>query len=120
MMPDDTIEKIFCYKNYSVLLTKFGNIFVTGNYDIKEQSHANKKNKENNKENNRKNKGKNKHKDEKKMKGEKKEKEKNKEKDDLNNNNINNSAENKWINLSKDVCYCYYNLYNLPKKKFKY
>ena len=116
MMPDDTIEKIFCYKNYSVLLTKFGNIFITGKYDIKEQSHANKKNKENNKENNRKNKGKNKHKDEKKMKGEKKEKEKNKEKDDLNNNNINNSAENKWINLSKDVCYCYYNLYNLPKK----
>ena len=116
MMEDDSIENIFCYKTYSVLLTKFGNIFITGKYDIKEQSHANKKNKENNKENNRKNKGKNKHKDEKKMKGEKKEKEKNKEKDDLNNNNINNSAENKWINLSKDVCYCYYNLYNLPKK----
>ena len=27
LMPDDTIEKIFCYKEYSILLTKFGNIF---------------------------------------------------------------------------------------------
>ena len=37
MMPDDTIEKIFCGKSYSVLLTKFGNLFVTGNYSVKEK-----------------------------------------------------------------------------------
>ena len=115
MMSDDTIEKIFCCKSYSLLLTKFGNIFITGNYTIKEQSHNNKKNKENNKENNRKNKGKNKYKEEKKMKGDKKEKEKNNDKDNLNSIN-NNLPENKWINLSKNVCYCSYNLYNLPKK----
>ena len=49
------------------------------------------------------------------MKGDKKDKEKNNDKD--NSNSINNNlAENKWINLSQNICYCSYNLYNLPKK----
>ena len=112
MMNDDTIEKIFCYKSYSVLLTKFGNIFVTGKYTIKEQKHNDKKIKE--ESNNKKNKGKNKHKEDKNKKGEKKDKKENKEKDNLINNDL--SSENKWINLSKDICYNYYNLNNSTKK----
>ena len=111
MMNDDTIEKIFCYKSYSILLTKFGNIFVTGKYTIKEQTNNNKKIKE---ENNKKNKGKNKHKEVKNKKGEKKDKKENNEKDNSTNNNL--PSENKWINLSKDICYTYYNLNNSEKK----
>ena len=107
MMEDDSIENIFCYKTYSVLLTKFGNIFITGNYEVKEQTHNTKKIKEN-KENNKK-KGKNKHKEENKNK---KEKEKNNDKDVINNNLI----QNKWINISKNICYCSYNLNNSSKK----
>ena len=38
LIEDDTIEKIFCGKNFSVLLTKFGNVFITGNYNVKEKS----------------------------------------------------------------------------------
>ena len=111
MMNDDTIEKIFCYKSYSILLTKFGNIFVTGKYTIKEQINNNKKIKE---ENNKKNKGKNKHKEVKNKKGEKKDKKENNEKDNSINNNL--QTENKWINLSKDICYTYYDLNNSTKK----
>ena len=110
MMQDDTIEKIYCYKTYSVLLTKFGNIFITGKYTIKDQIHISKKNKENN--NNKKNKGKNKHKEENKKKADKKEKEKNNEKDNLIGDNM---LDNNWINLSKSLCYCAYNIYNSNK-----
>ena len=125
LMPDDSIEKIFCYKNYSLLLTKFGNIFATGKYSIKEQKNDTKKIKENyNNQNKGKNKGKNKHKEDKNKKGEKKEKEKNNEKDDIINNNL---LENKWINLSKDICYTSYvinksskrNIYNDSYFKIK-
>ena len=117
MMPDDTIEKIFCYNEYTILLTKFGNIFVTGKYKLKEQSHTSKKNNTNNtnnQANNKKNKGKNKHKEENKnKKGDKnKDKEKNNEKDTnaLNNNN------NNWINISQNICYTSYNLDKTSKK----
>ena len=114
LMPDDSIEKIFCYKNYSLLLTKFGNIFATGKYSIKEQKNDTKKIKENyNNQNKGKNKGKNKHKEDKNKKGEKKEKEKNNEKDDIINNNL---LENKWINLSKDICYTSYDINKSSKR----
>ena len=115
MLPDDSIEKIYCGKTYSVLLTKFGNIFVTGNYSSKDNKE---KEKPNNQE--KKNKGKNKqnkdgHK-EKGKKGEKnKEKDKNKNKDNENNTN-NNLAENKWLNISQNICYCRYNLFKNSKK----
>ena len=112
MMQDDTIEKIYCYKTYSVLLTKFGNIFITGKYTIKDQMHTSKKNKDNNNNNNKKNKGKNKHKEENKKKADKKEKEKNNEKDNLIGDNM---LDNNWINLSKSLCYCAYNIYNSNK-----
>ena len=111
LMPDDTIEKIYCDKTYSILLTKFGNIFITGNYSVKEQSNDNQKNnniKQNNNNQGKKNKGKNKnHKDEHKDKGKKndKNKEKNKENENINNNNV----ENRWINISQNICYSSYN-----------
>ena len=115
MMSDDTIEKIFCGKTYSVLLTKFGNIFVTGNYSVKGQANSN----PNNKNQEKKNRGKNKlHKDAHKEK--EKKSEKNKEKDKSKNNdenNINNNyLENKWINISNNICYCSYKLYKNTNK----
>ena len=115
MMSDDTIEKIFCYKEYSILLTKFGNIFITGKYQIKEQTHNSKKNSKENQMNNKKNKGKNKHKEENKYKknDKNKDKEKNNEKD---NNNILNNTNNNWINISKNICYTSYNLDKTSKK----
>ena len=117
MMPDDTIEKIFCYNEYTILLTKFGNIFVTGKYKLKEQTHTSKKNNTNNtnnQANNKKNKGKNKHKEENKnKKGEKnKDKEKNNEKD----TNVLNNINNNWINISQNICYTSYNLDKTTKK----
>lgn len=77
LMPDDTIEKIFCDKTYSIILTKFGNVFITGNYSVKDQSNDSQKKNNNNNQSNpnqgKKNKGKNKHhKDEHKEKGKKK------------------------------------------------
>ena len=119
MMPDDTIEKIFCGKTYTVLLTKFGNLFVTGNYSVKEQANTNQKNNNNH---GKKNKGKNKHlKDEHKEKDKKgdknKEKDKNKDKSKDNENNINNNyVENKWINISNNICYCSYKLFEKTNK----
>ena len=109
LMNDDTIEKVYCYKTYSILLSKFGNIFITGNYDNKEH---NKKN-ENVNQNNKKNKGKNKHKEEKNKKGDK-----NKDKDKNNEKDINNSntPENKWINISQNICYTSYNTEKNIKK----
>ena len=107
LMSDDTIEKIYCYKTYSILLSKFGNIFITGNYHIKEH---NKKNENVNK----KNKGKNKHKEEKNKKGDKN-KDKNNEKDNNINNN-NNTLDNKWINISQNICYTSYKSEKNTKK----
>ena len=115
---DDTIESIFCGKTYTVLLTKFGNLFVTGNYSVKEQTN-NIQNNNNNKD--KKNKGKNKHhKDEHKEKAKKndKNKEKNKNKDNENNTN-DNIIENKWINISQNICYSSYNLYKNSNKNEK-
>ena len=109
MMTDDTIEKIYCYKTYSVLLTKFGNVFVTGNYSVKDQTHSTKKEKEKEK-NNKKNKGKNKHKE----KGDKNKDKNNNDKDNLINNS--NITENKWVNISQNICYTSYNLDNNSKK----
>ena len=116
MMSDDTIEKIFCYNDYSILLTKFGNIFVTGKYQIKEQNHASKKNSKennNNQMNNKKNK-KNKHKEENKNK--KNEKNKDKEKNNDKDNNALNNTNNNWINISQNICYTSYNLDKTSKK----
>ncbi len=98
MIPDDTIEKIFCENNYSILLTKFGNIYITGNYTIKENKKQNEKNNNNNKVNNKKTKGKNKEKN--------KKNEKNKEKERHNEDeNGANVTDNKWINISQNICY---------------
>ena len=118
LMPDDTIEKIYCDKTYSILLTKFGNIFITGNYSVKDQSNDNqKKNNQNNESNQgKKNKGKNKHhKDEHKEKGKKNDKNKEKNKDNENVNN--NYVENRWINISQNICYSSYNLNKGAKNK---
>ena len=115
MIPDDTIEKIFCGKSYSVLLTKFGNLFVTGNYSVKEKANSEQKNSNQGK----KNKGKNKHhKDEHKEKEKKSDKNKEKDKSKDNENNINNNfVENKWINISNNICYCSYKLFKNTNKK---
>ena len=110
MIPDDTIEKIYCGKTYSILLTKFGNLFVTGNYLVKQQINSNQN--KNNIVNGKKNKGKN--------KKTRKNKEKDKNKDNENSIN-NNSIENKWVNISQNICYCSYNLYkNLNKNENSY
>ena len=104
MISDDTIERIYCGKTYSVLLTKFGNVFITGNYSIKQKVNSNQNN-NNNEHHGKKNKGKNKSNKEK-DKGKDKNKNKNKE----NENNINdNFIENKWVNVSQNICYCPYN-----------
>ena len=113
LIEDDTIEKIFCGKNFSVLLTKFGNVFITGNYNVKEKSEDKNNNivKENYK-------GKNDNK--KKKKGNKKKNKKNRK--DFEKENIKNEKkedetqlqnENKWINISKDICYCHYTINEL-------
>jgi len=109
MLNDDTIEKIFCSKTYSVLLTKFGNIFMTGNYSIKDQISHEKKNKE--KEKNKHHKDK--HKEKTKKNDKNKDKDKNKDNDNAINNNI---IENKWVNLSQNICYSKYNLYKGSNK----
>ena len=118
LMPDDTIEKIFCGKTYSVLLTKFGNLFVTGNYSVKEQANNTQKNNDQGK----KNKGKNKHhKDEHKEKEKKSDKNKEKDKNKDNDNNIgNNFIENKWVNISNNICYCSYKLLKNKKNENSY
>ena len=122
LMPDDTIEKIYCDKSYSILLTKFGNVFITGNYSVKDQSNDNQKKNNNNNNNQsnqgKKNKGKNKHhKDEHKEKGKKNDKNKEKNKD--NENIDNNYVENRWINISQNICYSSYNLCKGSKNKNK-
>jgi uncharacterized protein (UPF0248 family) len=117
LMSDDTIEKIYCDKTYSILLTKFGNVFITGNYSVKDQSNDNQKKNNNNQSNQgKKNKGKNKHhKDEHKEKGKKNDKNNEKNKD--NEINDNNYVENRWINISQNICYSSYNLYKGAKNK---
>jgi len=122
LMPDDTIEQIYCDKTYSILLTKFGNVFITGNYSVKDQSNDNQKKNNNNNQSNsnqgKKNKGKNKHhKDEHKEKGKKNEKKNDKNKD--NENIDNNYVENRWINISQNLCYSFYNLHKGSKNKNK-
>ena len=112
MMQDDTIEKIYCGKTYSVLLTKFGHLFVTGNYSVKNQNSNNNNNQNNNNQGKKNNKGKNKHhkeehKDKTKKSDKNKEKDKNKDNDNIINNNL---VENKWVNLSQNICYSSYNL----------
>ena len=125
LIDDDTIEKIFCGKNFSVLLSKFGNIFITGNYLVKDKEKEKNKNYNindiNNNNNSNLNKGKN-------DKGKKNNKEKNKgkkHKKDFEKENIKNEKkedenqilnDNRWVNISKDICYCYYNI-NLNDKK---
>ncbi len=38
---NDYVVKVFCGKTFSLLFTKYGEIFITGNYDIKEASITN-------------------------------------------------------------------------------
>ena len=113
LIEDDTIEKIFCGKNFSVLLTKFGNVFITGNYNVKEKSEDKNNNivKENNKgkNDNNKNKKGNKNKNKKNRKDFEKENIKNEKKED----ETQLQNENKWINISKDICYCHYTINEL-------
>jgi uncharacterized protein (UPF0248 family) len=129
MLPDDTIEEIYCGKTYTVLQTTFGNLFVTGNYLVKNQNNSNNNQSNNNNQNNntnqnnnnKKNKGKNKHhKDEHKEKNKKNDKKKEKDKSKDNDNEINNNAaENKWVNISQDICYSSYNLFRGSNKNKK-
>ncbi len=113
LIEDDTIEKIFCGNNFSMLLTKFGNVFITGNYNVKEKSEDKNNNvvKENNKgkNDNSKNKKGNKNKNKKNRKDFEKENIKNEKKEDE--SQLQN--ENKWINISKDICYCHYTINEL-------
>jgi hypothetical protein len=38
---NDFIVNVYCGKTFSLLLTKFGEIFITGNYDLKEKNNLN-------------------------------------------------------------------------------
>jgi len=49
---NDFIVKIFCGKTFTLLLTKFGELFITGNYSSKEKSALQGNNKNNEKPNN--------------------------------------------------------------------
>lgn len=90
---NDYIIKVFCGKTFSLLLTKFGEIFITGNYNMKEkgnlqqqQKQANRDNQGNNSNNSN---------------GGKKNRvvEKNKPEP------INLNTCNRWVNITKEVCF---------------
>ena len=91
----DFIVSIKCLKNYSVLLTKFGEIFITGNYSMKKKSDIiSASNKNSNNTTNGNNHAKDK-----------------KNKRDRKDSNISNSKEstkqnsNKWVNKTKRICF---------------
>lgn len=98
----DFIVSIKCLKNYSVFLTKFGEIYITGNYSMKKKIELNNSNNQNNNslnQNNITNYGNN-HAKDKKNKRDRKD-------SNLSNSNSNQSVKpnNKWINITKRICF---------------
>jgi len=95
---NDFIVLVKIIKNYSILLTKFGEVYITGNYSMKNKhqesliSNNNNNENENNNNNNRKNQG---NKDK-----------KNKRKDsNVSNKDLNIKCNHKWVNITKRVCF---------------
>lgn len=92
----DFIVSIKCLKNYSVLLTKFGEIFITGNYSMKKKSDlisASNKNITNNQVN---------------SSNHAKDKKNKRDRKDSNISNPNQSIKkinNKWVNVTKRICF---------------
>lgn len=100
----DFIVSIKCLKNYAVVLTKFGEIFITGNYSMKKKfdaiASANKNaNNYNNNNNNYNNANGTNHAKDKKNKRDRK---------DSNISNSNQAAKhinNRWVNITKRICF---------------
>ncbi len=97
---NESVEKIYCGKGYSLIISNFGNVFITGNYNIKDK--ISKDDDQNNNHHNinmhnNYNKGGN-------DKHNKKNKKENNNKDKLKEQtNIKN--QNRWINVTKDICF---------------
>jgi hypothetical protein len=97
---NDSVEKIFTGNSYTILLSKMGKVFITGKYSIKEK--MNKFNNDNNSNNNN-NQNHNQNKVENK-KNKKNKKEKNK-KNDIKENEEKKTLKNRWIDITKNICY---------------
>lgn len=91
----DFIVSIKCLKNYSVLLTKFGEIFITGNYSMKKKSESISSS---NKNLNNIVSGTNHAKD-------KKNKRDRKDSNVSNSNQTTKNNNNKWVNITKRICF---------------
>ena len=91
----DSIEKVYCGKTFSLLLTKFGNIYITGNYvlkDMEDKYNASKTKDDNTNVNVIGNRNKKQNKDIKKMKKD----------------NVKKTIElkhDRWIDITKDLCF---------------
>ena len=96
LQENDSIEKIYCGKGYSLLISNFGNIFITGNYSIKDKIP-----KEENQNNNHHNI--NMHNNGNKCSHNKKNKKENNKEKSKEQSNIKN--QNRWINVTKDICF---------------
>lgn len=94
---NDFIVLVKAIKNYSILLTKFGEVYITGNYSMKGKYQESLINNNEN-ENNKKNQGNNHNKDKKNNKRDRK---------DSNVSNKDNivKCNNKWVNITKRVCF---------------
>ena len=97
---NDSVEKIFTGNSYTILLSKMGKVFITGKYSIKEK--MNKFNNDNNSNNNN-NQNHNQNKVENK-KNKKNKKEKNK-KNNIKENEEKKTLKNRWIDITKNICY---------------
>ena len=96
LQENDSIEKIYCGKGYSLLISNFGNIFITGNYSIKDKIP-----KDENQNNNHHNI--NMHNNGNKCSHNKKNKKENNKEKSKEQSNIKN--QNRWINVTKDICF---------------
>ena len=96
---NDSVEKIFTGNSYTILLSKLGKVFITGKYLIKEKIKFNNDNNSNNNNNQNQNKVENK-----KYKKNKKNHEKNK-KNDIKENEEKKTLKNRWVDITKNVCY---------------
>jgi hypothetical protein len=96
----DFIVSIKCLKNYSIFLTKFGEIYITGNYSMKKKLEVNSSNNNYNSTNNNSNFSHNNHAKDKKSKRDRKD-------SNISNNNSNKTVKpnNKWLNITKRICF---------------
>ena len=79
---NESIEKIYCGKGYSLIISNFGNVFITGNYNIKDKIPKDDNQNNNHHNINMHNNNKDKLKDQ---------------------NNI--KIQNRWINVTKEICF---------------